>query len=315
MLKKLQKYLIKRIEVQQQVTLQNKRIFILPTKQGLLFALTLLVMLMAAINFSNSLIYLITFFLSSLAVLSMLSTQKNLLGLTFYTTAATPVYCGETAYIPLHIYDKNNQNSQNSSNPHYAIRINTDNFSQTLDSSDYSEPVNIPVLSSKRGYIQLPVIVVSSVFPFGLFYAWSNIQLKTQSLAYPKPLKYQLPDNLTSIQSNNEGKNSQGNSDFHGLDKYSPGESLKQVHWKAYAKGQGLYIKRYSGSDSNNFYWLEWNKFNQLGSEERLSILTYLITEAEKKGDHFGLLLPQKTLAIDSGKKHKHLCLEQLALF
>jgi len=315
MLKKLQRYLIKRIEVQQQVTLKNNRIYILPTRQGLLFALTVFVMLMAAINFSNSLIYLFTFFLASLAILSMFTTQKNLLDLSFHTTTAVPVYCGETAYIPLHIYDKNNQISQTGHKQHYAITIITENFSQTIDPIDNSEPINIPIKTYRRGYIQLPVITISSLFPFGLFYAWSNIKLKTLSIAYPKPVPYNLPNNLAAMHSNNEGKNSQGNSDFHGLDKYSLGESLKQVHWKAYAKGQGLYIKRYAGSDNSNFYWLDWLKFEQFEIEKRLSILSHLITQAEKKGDHFGLRLPHISLAISEGKKHKHQCLEQLALF
>jgi len=312
MLKKLQHYLIKRIEVQKQASLHSKRIYILPTRQGLLFALTVFVMLMAAINFSNSLIYLITFFLTSMAILSMLYTQKNLLGLTFYTSIASPVYSGETAYIPLHIVTKNHHTVKTS---HYAITIKTDNFSQTLDPSDYSEPINIPVISKQRGYIQIPTIVISTIFPFGLFYAWSNIKLSTLSLAYPKPQKHQLPTNLNSLQSTNEGSQSKGNSDFYGLDKYQIGESLKQIHWKAYAKGQGLYIKRYSGSDSNNFYWLEWEKFEYLEPEKRLSVLTHLITEAEKKGDFYGLRLPHVNLAINNGQNHKHQCLEQLALF
>jgi len=312
MFKKLQQYLVRKIEVQNQVTLQNKRIYILPTKQGLLFALTLFIMLLAAINFSNSLIYLITFFLASLAILSMLYTQKNLLGLNFTCGKANAVYCNETAYIPLNIFT---DNASNDNSRHYAITIKTDNFSQTLDSDNYSDPIEIPVIPKQRGFIQLPTIVISSIYPFGLFYAWSNIRLSTQSIAYPKPLKHPLPTDLSSMQNSTEGSNSRGQSDFYGLDKYQEGESLKQIHWKAYAKGQGLNIKRFSGSDSNNYYWLEWEKFAPIETEKRLSILSHLITEAEKSGDSYGLRLPNKHITINRGKNHKHQCLEKLALF
>lgn len=305
---------MRKIEVKKSVHLQNRNIYILPTKQGLLFALTLLVILMAAINFSNSLIYLFTFFLTSIAVISMLFTQKNLLGLTFQTGTGNPVYCGETASIPLHIFYKDHQFPDKLDN-HFAINIKTEAFSQTIDPSHYSEPIYIPVNADKRGYIELPSIVISSTYPFGLFYAWSNIKLSTQTIAYPKPRPFQKPKDLASLQSHQEGSEGPGNSDFYGLDKYQVGESLKKVHWKAYAKGQGLYIKKYIGSDSSDFYWLDWNKFDQFNTEKRLSILSYLISEADKKGDHFGLCLPEIQININQGKNHKHQCLEQLALF
>ena len=63
------------------VNLTQRRIFILPTRQGVLFAIVLLIMLIGSINYNNSLGYLLTFLLASLAVVSILHTYRNLLSL------------------------------------------------------------------------------------------------------------------------------------------------------------------------------------------------------------------------------------------
>ncbi|MGD8886577.1 MAG: DUF58 domain-containing protein, partial [Gammaproteobacteria bacterium] len=54
------------------VDLTQRRIFILPTRQGILFAIVLVIMLIGSINYNNSLGYLLTFLLASVAVVSIL---------------------------------------------------------------------------------------------------------------------------------------------------------------------------------------------------------------------------------------------------
>ena len=54
------------------ITLDQRRIFILPTRRGLGFALVLVLMLLGDINYNLSLGYVLTFLLATLAVLSML---------------------------------------------------------------------------------------------------------------------------------------------------------------------------------------------------------------------------------------------------
>jgi len=48
------------------VTLNHRRIFILPTKRGLGFALLLLLLLLIAFVYNNNLVYLLTFLLASI---------------------------------------------------------------------------------------------------------------------------------------------------------------------------------------------------------------------------------------------------------
>src|SRR5436190_3395877 len=79
------------------VTLAQRRIFILPTRQGYAFAGTLLVLLVASINYALSLGFVLTFTLASMAGVAMLHTWRNLAHLRLRPGRCDPVFAGETA--------------------------------------------------------------------------------------------------------------------------------------------------------------------------------------------------------------------------
>ncbi len=311
MFKWFQNYLLNRVAYQEKITLTNKNIYILPTKAGFSFALILLLMLLTAINFSNSLIYLLTFFLVSMAIVSMLFTQKSLLNLSFQTGFGDPVFCKQSAMIPLTTTVSNRQQLFPA-----ALTLKFNNFTQTIDIIKQHEAVTLPINTKTRGYVTIPPITVSTTFPFGLFYAWSTIKLSNQTLVYPQPVKTASFDQSgRSIENGGDKNQHRGMDDFSGLDKFIKGQSAKQVHWKAYAKQQGLYIKIFSGGSNSDRYWFDIDMFDSvIRFEQRLSYLTYLIIQAEKNGDSYGLKTSQHTIAINRGNSHKHHCLKVLAL-
>lgn len=92
-----QRWLNRRIPPASSVELNQRRVFILPTRQGGAFGLALLVMLLAAINYQNSLAYGLTFLLLSLGVVTILHTYRNLAGLRLTALGADPVFAGERA--------------------------------------------------------------------------------------------------------------------------------------------------------------------------------------------------------------------------
>src|ERR1700733_14381744 len=63
------------------VTLHRRRLYILPTRTGMAFGLLLLLMLIAGLNYANSLALLTTFLLAGLALVAMHACHRNLLGL------------------------------------------------------------------------------------------------------------------------------------------------------------------------------------------------------------------------------------------
>jgi len=108
----LQTWLLKRIYREETTTLTAKRIYILPTREGFIYALIVLIMLAAAINFNNSLIFFFTFLMVGMGIISMLITQQNLLNLQFSIAHVPPVFCCQNLNLPLVLQQRKNPGSK-----------------------------------------------------------------------------------------------------------------------------------------------------------------------------------------------------------
>ncbi len=311
----LQNWLLKRVSRKKIAQLTARDIYILPTKEGLIFALLVLLLLSAAINFNNSLIFFCTFLLAGIGIISMHMTQQNLLNLQFSSGHIKPVFYGQHLAIPLMVSQYSKKNTTGS---RYSIAVQ---FARQASScqeltdvpADDKVSLTLSALTTERGYFELPPISISTLYPLGLFRAWSNIQLSSDAVIYPQPAKPQ--PHQAQAGENNEGQGTMGRGfdDFSGFKSYQPGESLKHIHWKAYAREQGLLSKTFCGGN-NQHYWLDWQDLK--GDEEtRLSLLCRYIIDAEQRGEHYGLILPGKRIAIAQGEAHYHHCLKALAVF
>ncbi len=87
------------------VRLDRRRIYVLPTGLGLIWASSLLVMLLGSINYDTSLGYLLTFLLAGVALVSMLHAWRNLYGLVVRVGSPPPVHAGESLVIPVTLED------------------------------------------------------------------------------------------------------------------------------------------------------------------------------------------------------------------
>ena len=83
------------------IELGRRRIYILPTRQGVGFALLLMAILLGSANYENGLGYVLTFVLASLALVSILHTYANLAGLRLRPAPAQPVFAGDPATFEL----------------------------------------------------------------------------------------------------------------------------------------------------------------------------------------------------------------------
>ena len=90
------------------VYLSQRRVYILPSRQGLTFSLSLLVMLIGSINYNLSLGYLLTFLLAGVGIVSILHTFRNLAYLYISPGRAEPVFAGGEAHFQLHIENRGN---------------------------------------------------------------------------------------------------------------------------------------------------------------------------------------------------------------
>ena len=289
--------------------LTQRRVYILPTKQGLAFALLLFIMLLGSINYSNSLGYFLTFLLASLSVVAIFHTYNNLLKLSFGPAICKPVFANKDANFVVQVNNLNHQTR-------FSIGAFTPQHVTT--SADINQN-SISTLTVKhnfkqRGLISLPRFTIESRFPFGLFRAWAHIQFDQTQLVYPKPsLHTKLPIKNSGL---SEGKKSLdlGTDDFKGLRSYVEGDPLQHIHWKSFARYKTLQTKEFSSTTSDEL-WLNWSDTTVAGVELKLSQLSRWLLLANKQNLTYGLRLPDLTIQPGRGQHHLDACLKQLALF
>lgn len=292
------------------VVLGRRQLFMLPTRFGLMFALLLVVQLLAAINYGNGLAYALTFLLGSLAVVSMLYTHRNLFRLRLAAGTCAPVFAGETAAFRIRLVNDD-------STPRFGVAVLLDKkeiASVDIPAHD-SADVEVPVTTRLRGYLAMPPVTLTTRFPLGLLYSWSRrIGLGQSCLVYPRPAE-PVPRQTREEQTPEPAQGLKaGGDDYIGVREFHPGDSPHHVDWKAVARGEGWYVKQFGGGYQATL-WLDWDSLEGLGVEERLSVLTRWVLDAERDGMLYGLRLPEKSFPPASGERHQHECLRALALF
>jgi len=290
------------------ITLDRRRVFILPTRGGLVFALVLLAMLLGAMNYDKSLAYALVFLLAGMALVSILHTFRNLNGVRFRAGRALPAFAGEAARFELLLENP-------SARPRYALSVGrpAGPFRLVDLPAGATLPLEIERPSHQRGQLDLGRVVVATRFPLGLFRAWSHVTLHHRTVIYPAPSgETSLPE-PDSAGGGVAGDRGLGQDDFVSLRPYRAGDSLKHVHWKAAARGAGLLTKRFGGHRSE-LLWLTWDR-TPGDTEQRLSRLCRGVLDAERAGRTYGLQLPAATLAPDRGDAHQRACLRALALY
>ena len=292
------------------VQLGNRQMFMMPTRMGYFFTLLLFTLLLAAINYENSLSYALTFMLAALAQVSMLYTHRNLLGVRFLAGACEPVFAGQVASFRFSLRN-------DKAKPRYQIQlIAQDRVFTTVDLGAHAQQrVILECAAKSRGWMPIPDIKAQTSFPLGLLYTWTTrICLEQKCLVYPHPAPAgNLPVPGAGFEKEAHGENERGE-DFAGLREYRKGDSLKQIHWKALARGQGMQTKQYGGGSGEDL-WLEWDALSQMDPEKRLQQLCRWVLDAEELEINYGLRLPGLEIRPGSGADHRHHCLKTLALF
>jgi uncharacterized protein (DUF58 family) len=308
----IERWAVKRLpETNIKTTINRHRLYILPTRNGIIFLVVLLVILIGAINYENSLSFMLTFLLVSIGFLSMIHTHQNLNHLNITTLPTKAVFAGQTALFPLRLQSKNNHE-------HLSILFPGNRKTPccaNLDNDQQETLINLPVNTAKRGYLPMERTKIYTEFPLGLFHAWSWINLDASCLIYPEPDKQALKFEYSGQSKGLLSTKKTGADDFAGIREYQKGDPPKHLAWKAIAKTGELQTKHFH-AETGNEIWLSWNSLpEKLDVEKRLSILCRWVIDAEKKGIKYGLNIPGTKISPKSGQLHRHACLKSLALF
>ncbi|HEX6549433.1 MAG TPA: DUF58 domain-containing protein [Gammaproteobacteria bacterium] len=294
----------------QQITLARRRVYILPTRQGLLYGLTLFVMLLGSMNYSNSMGFMLTFMLAALGLVAMHACHANLNGLTLAAGRADAVFAGEIARFHIQLF-----NAGQAARPGLVIAAEDGDttVSGALAGGEYGS-ISVPLPARQRGWLALGRLSVETTYPLGLFRAWSWVYMDMRALVYPAPAEF-APPLPPPLEGRGGGRpTEQGDEDFNGLRGYRPGDSPRHIAWKASAREQMLLTKQFTGSGEQT-RWLDADLLPQFNLEQRLSILCRWVLDADAQNFHYGLRLPGEQIPPGNGAAQRERCLQLLALF
>ena len=300
------------------VEIVRRRIYIVPTRFGYGFVVLLVVLTLAAMNYTNSLLFVLAFWMAGMGLVAMHRTHANLLGLVIDGRAAGPVFAGDEARVRVEIANPSGVGR-------YAVQTAWAAPDQGLPSAASTvspaaggrETNELPLPALERGRLPQPRFAISSEYPLGLFTAWTYIELDLASIVWPKPAAQGLgsqPSDAETARGEREGRRS-GADSFTGLKPFQPGDSQRRIHWKSVPRVPVPLVKQFSETAAAE-RWLDFSRLPERDPEVRLSRLARAILDAEEDGAAWGLLLPgQPPLGPASGIRHRDEGLDRLALF
>ena len=296
-------------------TLTQRNLYILPTKAGWGFCLTLAVMLLAAINYQLSLGYALTFLLGGAALVSLHQTHGNLRRLSLRIKAPVPVFAGEPATLEVMIDNPGGERHGVGLGLYDARR---EGMAFCDVPAQGSAQLRLRFTPATRGRHALPTLMVETHFPLGLFRAWTVWRPAAQALVYPAPEQpaQPLPAGQPSERGELQARIGSGG-EFDGVRAYRRGDPLRQVVWKKVARA-GELVSRDTSASAAQVLLLDYAAAGARSAEDpetRLSRLAAWVLAAERLGQAFALRLPGVDLPAAGGETQRRAALEALALW
>lgn len=298
--------------------LTQRNVYILPTRAGWVFALTLGVLLVASINYQLSLGYLLTFLLAGSGLVSMHVTHATLRGLSLHLRPPQPVFAGDAAMVEC-VLASTAPRTRHGIGLRLAGPERPLHWSWTDVPAGGQSAMQLSFVAPRRGRLPLPHVVLETRFPLGLFRAWSEWRPQATVLAYPQPERPTppLPPARAAGGEASTARSSEGG-ELEGIRAYRRGDPLKLVVWKKAARALdtgGELVSRDTRSAARQELWLDWAATGGLSPEARLSRLAAWVLAVEPSGAAWGLRLPGREWPPATGEAHRRAALEALALW
>ena len=307
-----------RLPLSDHITLTQRTVYILPTRPGLMLGVTLMILLVASINYQLNLGYLLTFLLAGSALIGMHVCHGTLRGLALHLQAPSAHYAGATAPVDIRL-----TNTRRATRHGIGLSVLDSRASKHWVWTDVpgqgNSTVQVAFKPTGRGLHRLPTLTAETRFPLGTFRVWTVWRPAAEVLVYPAPESHAPPLPPGEPRSGDAANASRARDtgDFDGVRGYKRGDPLRQVVWKKAAKadesGNGLVVRDSAQSNALEL-WLDFMQAGTGDKEHKLSRLCAWVLAADKQAVVYGLRLPTLSIAPASGEVHKRQCLEALAL-
>ena len=289
------------------IPLHRRRIYIVPTCFGLLFAAMLLVMLLGALNYNNNAALLLTCLLGAAAVNSMYGAFRTLNGLRLDDVAAGSAQAGQALPVMLGF--------SADGRPRRALTVSADGVAASFAvAASGVDTVTLALPTVRRGWMPLPPLKLHSTWPFGLFRAWSWLRPQFSLLVYARaeaaaampPAPSPTGEHATPLGGESD--------ESAGLREYRPGDPPRQIAWKVSAHHDDLRVRQPERVSDDAEWCLDWHALRGIDAERRIARLAHWVNQAHAARARWSLILPDATLGPDRGEAHWHACQRVLAL-
>lgn len=314
---RVRRFWMARLPLRDVTTLTQRTVYILPTRPGFMLGATLLVLLVASINYQLNLGYLLTFLLAGSALVGMHICHGTLRGLSLHLLPCEASFMGASMPIGVSLVSERKT-------VRHGIGLSVlgeRHWVWTDVPAQGSATVHVAFKPARRGLHRVPTLTVETRFPLGTFRVWTIWRPASRVLVYPAPEAFAPPLPAGEPRSGGAAHAArQSSGEYDGVRAYQRGDPLKLVVWKKAAK-TGELVSRDTHQAQRFELWLDLAHCGLSGAaagaqlERALSRLCAWVLAADKLAVDYGVRLGAQQIAPGSGEAHRRRCLEALALY
>lgn len=294
---RLRHWWLRRLATSIEHPLPQRRLFLIPTRFGLGWALLVVVLLLFGINYQNSLAYGLAFWLFSIGVVVLLRGWFNLIGVAPGLRLPREAFAGGEARLGVVLSARRDRT---------ALDLRCGSARGRVDVVEGRGETELALPTPHRGRQPLPWLRVETRWPLGLVRVVAWVRHDASLLVWPRP----VDDDESDVRHGGVGLET---SDFAGLRRFQPGDSPGRVAWKQWSRTGVLATKMFSVPPRQQV-WLDFDACRG-DPERRLSVLCALVLSHHRAGDRYGLRLPGVTVAQGEGEAQRRRALDALARF
>jgi uncharacterized protein (DUF58 family) len=245
------------------------------TREGWIYFGAIIIVVFAAINTANNLLYMVLSALLAVLLLSGFLSGLNFRFLQILVRVPSHCFAGEPFPISIQI------NNEKRIFPSLSLQ-----FEPAYGSAFQFSHFYVPVVRSlgntrqmgqamiaRRGRFVMRELKASSRYPFGFFLKARTYRVNAECICYPEIIPSdQMDISVMDLQGENQRFDRGPGHDLYMIRDYIPSDSARHVHWKASAKTSTLKTREYSAEESRRVL-LSFDRYGHPWDAERFEQL------------------------------------------
>jgi uncharacterized protein (DUF58 family) len=255
------------------------------TLEGWIYLGAITIVIFAAINTANNLLYMVLSAMLAVLALSGVLSALNFRQLRISLRVPSHCYAGEAFPVSIQV------NNEKRVFPTLSISFGPAKESPLRFSTFYFSVIRRighvsqsgQALLTKRGRYTISKVKVASRYPFGFFLKYRNCAAQAECICYPEILtEDQLDLGGLDLRGTDERFERGSGHDLYMIRNYVPSDSARQVHWKASAKTATLKTREYAAEASRQISVL----FDRFGSPAEAEAFERLVSSCATTVHH-----------------------------